>query len=178
MLSPRNCARIGALPFLLTTTHAVHAAAPPPNGAHPRLWLDPATRASLKSDGAKSAVAKGAVRCSAARENPDEYSTGGWQGFEFVTTLSGCLLSWEATSNANDLATAIKYFRVLLDDYQTVGDGAGGDSVVTHDTGYAMRTFAPYSAVAYDWLYDAPSMTEDLRAHARARFDKWVSYYA
>jgi hypothetical protein len=87
---------------------------------------------------------------------------GGWQGFEFVLTLSGCLASWAATNDADDLETAIKYWNVLLDDYSTVGDGAGGDDVVTHDTGYAMRTFAPYSALAYDWLHDAPSMTEEL----------------
>jgi len=41
----------------------------------------------------------------------------------------------------------VKYWSVLLDDYQNVGDGLGGDSVVTHDTGYAMRTFAPFSAL-------------------------------
>lgn len=103
---------------------------------------------------------------------------GGWQGFEFVTTLSGCLVSYAATGSADDLSTAIKYWNVLLDDYQTVGDGAGGDDVVTHDTGYAMRTFAPYSALAYDWLHDAPGVTESLRAHARARFDAWMSFYS
>lgn len=103
---------------------------------------------------------------------------GGWQGFEFVTTLSGCLVSWAATGSADDLGTAIKYWTVLLDDYQKVGDGAGGDDVVTHDTGYAIRTFAPYSALAYDWLHDAPGVTETLRAHARARFDAWMSFYS
>jgi hypothetical protein len=103
---------------------------------------------------------------------------GGWQGFEFVTTLSACLTSWVASGGENDRDTAIKYWRVLLDDYQSVGAGAGGDDVVTHDTGYAMRTFAPYSALAYDWLHDAPGVTEELRAHARARFDAWSTYYS
>jgi hypothetical protein len=83
-----------------------------------------------------------------------------------------------ATSGDKDLDTAIKYWKVLLDDYQQVGDGLGGDSVVTHDTGYAMRTFAPYSALAYDWLHDAPGVTEELRAHARARFHAWSTYYS
>lgn len=113
-----------------------------------------------------------------ARQEPGEYSEGGWQGFEFVTTLSSCLTSWVATGDENDRDTAIKYWRVLLDDYQTVGDGLGGDDVVTHDTGYAMRTFAPYSALAYDWLHDAPGVTEELRAHARARFHAWTTYYS
>jgi MYXO-CTERM domain-containing protein len=151
-----------------------------PSGAHPRLWLDAATKQGLSAQVgiANSPVTRGAARCSAARNNPSDYDDGGWQGFEFVTTLSGCLVSWEASGNTDDLATAFQYFNVLLDDYQTVGDGAGGDNVVSHDSGYAMRTFAPYSAIAYDWLHDAPGMTEELRAHARARFNAWVTYYS
>ncbi|HEY2405462.1 MAG TPA: hypothetical protein VGI10_05655 [Polyangiaceae bacterium] len=131
---------------------------------------------SQTSDAA-SGVARGAARCAAARTDPASYATGGWQGFEFLTTLSGCLASWVASNDADDLATAIKYWNVLLDDYQTVGDAQGGDTVVTHDTGYAMRTFAPYSALAYDWLHDAPGVTETLRAHARERFAAWLDYY-
>jgi hypothetical protein len=154
-------------------------AQPAPTGAHPRIWLDAATRSGLQAQAssASSAVARGAARCAAARTDPGSYSVGGWQGFEFVTTLSGCLASWAASGSADDLGTAIKYWNVLLDDYQTVGDAQGGDSVVTHDTGYAMRTFAPFSALAYDWLHDAPGVTEALRAHARARFDAWLTYY-
>jgi hypothetical protein len=142
--------------------------------------LDSETLSGLSAQvGVKgSAVERGAARCAAARSNPSDYADGGWQGFEFVTTLSGCLVSWAASGGADDLKTAIKYWNVLLDDYSTVGDGAGGDDVVTHDTGYAMRTFAPYSALAYDWLHDAPGVSETLRAHARERFDAWVTYYA
>jgi hypothetical protein len=123
-------------------------------------------------------VSRATARCNAARQNPSEYEEGGWQGFEFVTTLSACLTSWVASGDTNDRDTAIKYWQVLLDDYQQVGDGLGGDDVVTHDTGYAMRTFAPYSALAYDWLHDAPGVTEELRAHARARFHAWSTYYS
>ncbi|HEX7670109.1 MAG TPA: hypothetical protein VF395_11020, partial [Polyangiaceae bacterium] len=169
-----------ALPLLAMAFANDVAAQPAPAGAHPRIWLDASTVAGLKAQSplGNGPVARGAARCSAARTNPAEYSMGGWQGFEFVTTLSGCLVSWKASGNTDDLATALKYWNVLLDDYQTVGDGAGGDTVVTHDTGYAMRTFAPYSAIAYDWLHDAPGVTEGLRAHARARFDAWVSFYS
>ncbi len=163
--------------FLCSISHAAVAA---PSGPHPRLWLDAETLSGLSAQvGVKgSAVERGAARCAAARTDPSEYADGGWQGFEFVTTLSGCLVSWEASGSADDLETAIKYWNVLLDDYATVGDGDGGDAVITHDTGYAMRTFAPYSALAYDWLHDAPGVTETLRAHARERFDAWVTAYA
>jgi hypothetical protein len=159
---------------------SIASAQPAPSGAHPRIWLDAATRSGMQAQMAvaNSPVKRAAARCSAAHSDPSEYAVGGWQGFEFVTTLSSCLASYVASGSADDLATAIKYWNVLLDDYQTVGDGLGGDSVVTHDTGYAMRTFAPYSALAYDWLHDAPGVTEALRAHARARFDAWSTYYS
>jgi hypothetical protein len=151
-----------------------------PSGAHPRLWLDSQTKQGLSAQvgSANSPVERGAARCRAARENPSDYADGGWQGFEFETTLSGCLVSWAASGNTDDLGTALKYFSVLLDDYQKVDDGAGGDDVVSHDSGYAMRTFAPYSAIAYDWLHDAPGMTDELRAHALERFNAWETYYA
>ena len=109
------------LPFLLALTPTqAWAAQPAPSGAHPRIWLDATTVSGLKAQPAtgKGPVARGAARCTAARTNPGEYATGGWQGFEFVTTLSGCLASWKATGNTDDLATAIKYWNVLLDDYQ------------------------------------------------------------
>jgi hypothetical protein len=156
------------------------AAQPAPSGEHPRIWLDSATRSGLQAQAATPGgpVERAAKRCGAARQNPSEYSMGGWQGFEFVTTLSACLTSWVASGDTNDRDTAIKYWQVLLDDYQEVGDGLGGDDVVTHDTGYAMRTFAPYSALAYDWLHDAPGVTEELRAHARSRFHAWFTYYS
>jgi hypothetical protein len=175
--SPRCLLQL-LLPFASLTTAGLATAAP--SGPHPRLWLDTETRAGLaaQADVAGSPVARGAARCEAAQNDPSDYDVGGWQGFEFVTTLSGCLVSWAATGSAAHLETAIKYWNVLLDDYQTVGDGAGGDDVVTHDTGYAMRTFAPYSAIAYDWLHDAPGVTEELRAHARARFAAWIDYYS
>lgn len=165
-----------ACALVTTVCTAVLAA---PSGPHPRLWLDTETKQGLKAQASVtgSPVARGAARCTSARTDPSEYADGGWQGFEFALTLSGCLGSWVATGNSDDLQTAIKYWTVLLDDYSTVGDGAGGDDVVTHDTGYAMRTFAPYAAIAYDWLHDAPGVTEAMRAHARERFDAWVTYY-
>lgn len=168
------------LSLLFAPLAVATAATAAPTGAHPRLWLNDETRDGLVSQAgvANSPVSRGAARCAAARNDPSDYDAGGWQGFEFVTTLSGCLVAWAATGSAEDLETALKYWIVLLDDYQTVGDGAGGDDVVTHDTGYAMRTFAPYSAIAYDWLHDAPGVTENLRQHARDRFAAWIDYYS
>jgi hypothetical protein len=166
-----------ALPLVITTRVAAQNA---PSGPHPRIWLDPATRTGMQAqvNPTSEPMRRAMTRCAQAHAQPSEYATGGWQGFEFVITLSSCLAVYAGTGGQDALTTAIKYWNVLLDDYQEVGDGQGGDSVVTHDTGYAMRTFAPYSALAYDWLHDAPGVTESLRAHARQRFDAWSTYYS
>ena len=143
---------LGSTALLALSAPVDAAAQPAPSAAHPRIWLDAATRSAIQAQTAvaNGPVARASARCAAARERPSEYAVGGWQGFEFVTTLSSCLTAYVAANRADDLATAIKYWNVLLDDYQQVGDGLGGDDVVTHDTGYAMRTFAPFSALAYD----------------------------
>jgi hypothetical protein len=180
MINATRALWLAATSLLGVTVTSVANAQPAPSTTHPRIWLDASTRNGLQAQATAKAgpVARAMARCVAAQETPDEYSQGGWQGFEFVTTLSSCLTAYVAAGRPVDLTTAIKYWRVLLDDYQQVGDGKGGDDVVTHDTGYAMRTFAPYSALAYDWLHDAPGVTEELRAHARARFDAWSTYYS
>lgn len=166
---------------LLGLSSALPARAQPAAfGPHPRIWLDAATHRAIQAQAnvPNGPVARAQRRCAAAQQNPAEYSEGGWQGFEFVLTLSACLTSYVATGDGGASSTSIKYWQVLLDDYRNVGDGLGGDGVVAHDDGYAMRTFAPFSALAYDWLHDAPGVTEELRAHARARFDAWSTYYA
>ena len=118
-------ALLAGLGLLGVSVVSVAEAQPAPSGAHPRIWLDAATRSGVEAQAgvAGSPVARGATRCAAARADPSGYAAGGWQGFEFVTTLSGCLVSWVASGEADDLATAIKYWNVLLDDYQTVEIG-------------------------------------------------------
>jgi len=169
--------KLACAAVLLVTSPALAQSAP--SGPHPRLWLDAATLAGMSAEAQvpDGPVSRARARCQAARTNPGEYSSGGWQGFEFVTTLSSCLVAWKTSKDSDDLATAIKYWKVLLDDYHEVGDGAGGDDVVSHDSGYAMRTFAPYSALAYDWLHDAPGVDAALLSHARDRFAAWMTWY-
>jgi hypothetical protein len=58
-----------------------------------------------------------------------------------------------------------------------VGDDVVAPLAVAHDTGYGMRFFGAYAALAYDWLYDAPGVDDALRAHARARFGAWTTWY-
>ena len=58
-----------------------------------------------------------------------------------------CALTWRLTKDATAAATGLVLFNALLDDYTSVGDGAGGDGAVQHDSGYDIRIFAPYAAL-------------------------------
>lgn len=154
-------------------------APPPPGGPHPRLFLDDATVAALRAAAARpgSAVARAIELCDDIRANPGDHADGGFQGLYFAESFGACAIAFIATDDAAYRTEAVRYFRVLLEDYQTVGDGAGGDDVVQHDSGYAMRAFGPYAAIAYDWFHDAPGVDGDLRALARRRFKAWTDWY-
>src|SRR5262245_31370595 len=106
---PRTVVLASVTVVALSLAHSAHAQ-PAPNGKHPRIWLNDATRAGLQAQAAVagSPVARAAARCAAAQQDPSEYAVGGWQGFEFVTTLSACLTSWVASGGENDRDTAIK----------------------------------------------------------------------
>jgi MYXO-CTERM domain-containing protein len=156
-----------------------HAAPPEPSRAHPRLFLDTDTVTRLKALASRpgSAVARAVTRCNDVIANPGRYATGGTQGFDFHFPFGACAISWIATENPQAGAAAVKYFRAFVDDKMMVGDGAGGDTAVRSDFGFAMRAYGPYTAIAYDWLHDAPGVDETLRARARQRFKAWTDWY-
>ncbi|MCE9574519.1 MAG: hypothetical protein K8W52_15330 [Deltaproteobacteria bacterium] len=158
-----------------STAHASSA----PTGAHPRLFLDTDTVTAMKAaattDGGP--VARALAMCDDVIARPAQYTSGGYQGFNFADSMQACLIAYVVRGDAADAAAAVKYWKALLDDYTTLGDGAGGDNVVQHDGGYAMRVFGPNAAIAYDWLHDAPGVDDSLRAHARARFKAWTDWY-
>ncbi len=155
------------------------AAPPVPSGAHPRIWLDGETLAHLRAEAKRpqSATARAIAGCDRVRREPSRHLVDQYQGFTFSEHLQNCALAWQVTGKKEYAETALVYFQALLDDYKKVGAGDGGDDVVRHDSGYAVRMFGPNAALGYDWLYDAPGMTEALRAHARARFGAWMDWY-
>jgi Heparinase II/III-like protein len=101
----------------------------------------------------------------------------GYQGFEWADALASSALLWHATSDPRYATAALRYLNALLDDRLVLGDGKGGADVITHDSGYGMRTFGAYSALGYDWLRNAPGMTDALRAHVRERLGQWIAWY-
>ncbi|HLK35607.1 MAG TPA: heparinase II/III family protein [Polyangiaceae bacterium] len=102
----------------------------------------------------------------------------GYQGFAWTDAMADTSLVWLATGDERYGRSAVRYLNALLDDRFGVGDGKGGQDVVTHDSGYGMRTFGAYAALGYDWLRDAPGMDRALKAHVLERLDQWLSWYA
>jgi MYXO-CTERM domain-containing protein len=164
---------------LLATLASIATAHAQPSGTHPRLWLDPPTLTELKARAMDddSQVSRAIEACDGAIANPGNYTNGQYQGFAWAHILGACALAWQVTEDADYATAALRYFEALLDDVQVIDDNGGGDDVICNDSGFSMRTYAPYAAIGYDWLHDAPGMTETLRAHARARFKAWTDNY-
>jgi hypothetical protein len=154
-------------------------AQPEPGGPHPRLFLDAATDEALRTLAKQrgSSVARAVGGCDAVAGARGQHDRDSYMGFDWARSVQTCLIAWKVTGSEKHAATALRYFRALLDDRQQVGDGLGGDRSAARDDGYAIRAHGPYSALAYDWLHDHPLMDEATRARARRRFTAWTDWY-
>ena len=156
-----------------------HAGVAVPSGAHPRIVLDDALKATWKkaAKDPTSVVSRMISKCDVIGKDPKEYDHDVYMSFTWATSIQNCLVAWVVTDKAVYANTAIRYFTAILDDRQELGDGKGGDESIRRDSGYPMRVMGPYSALAYDWLYDYPGMTPALKARARSRWKVWTDWY-
>ena len=154
------------------------AAPAPPHGGHPRLFLTAPTMSALKAKVASpgSAAARVVEHCKSTLAKPSDFQRNDNWEWSFVT--ASCAMAYQLTGDPAMAAQGIKFWNALMDDYESLGDGAGGDTVIQHDGGYYIREHGPYAALAYDWLHDAPGVDDALRAKARGRFKAWVDWYA
>ncbi len=152
---------------------------PEPRDAHPRLFAEPGVAESLAELGRERGtfVNRTIERCRVIGAEPQRFQTDGYMGLDWAQYLQACLIAYRATGNERFGATALVYFKALIDDLKNVGDGAGGDAAARRDSGFAMRALGPNSALAYDWLHDFPGVDEPLRARARQRFKAWTDWY-
>ena len=177
-LSTRISIFAGMGGLLGTASFDAFAAPAAPSGPHPRIFLTKATTDAMKAKvtDSSSAVAAVIANCATFASKPAREVNG--DDFSWSFGAVSCALAWQLTGDANAASTGLTLFNALLDDYNTIGDGAGGDTAVTHDAGYDIRVFGPYAALVYDWMHDAPGVDATLRAHAQARFKAWLDWYA
>jgi uncharacterized protein (TIGR03382 family) len=142
------------------------------------MLLDATLRATWKTQAkeARGPVVGAIALCTDAHDTK-EHDRALYQGAEWAKVLQACLVAWAATDSPDHAATALKYFTALLDDLDVIGDKLGGNQAASRDNGYAIRNLGPYTALAYDWLHDAPGMTPKLREHARQRWAAWLTWY-
>ena len=144
-------------------------------GSH-RLLLDEPALARLRDSAQRHSQAflYAEARANEALGKP---LASGYQGFEWADAVAGLSLLWHATGEPRYALGAVQYLNALLDDRLVVGDHQGGADVVQHDSGYGIRTFGAYSALAYDWLRGAPGMDDALRARVLTRLEQWLGWY-
>lgn len=160
-----------------TPRRAIPADDLPKNSDRPRLILtrERLERARMGALGGSKIFRDIESECSRARLDPRR---SGYEGWDWGHLVARCAMAWRITGKAEHAQTALIYLGALLDDRAEVGDGKGGDAVVRHDHGYPIRTHAFYSALAYDWLHDAPGMTSELRTKIVDRLDTWLDWYS
>jgi len=161
--------RFAAVLLALTATVA---AAPVP---HPRILLDAKLRAEWKRQAASPGPVHGAIALCDDARTTKEHDKAVYQGSEWSKILQACLVAWAATDKPDHAKTAIRFMTALLDDLDDIGDHKGGDEAARRDSGYAIRNLGPYTALAYDWLYD--QLPAELRERAPKRFAAWLEWF-
>lgn len=148
----------------------------PSETAHPRILLDPDTLARIRKAAETGTPAWKRVDIECKRYSKNIIG-GGYQAFQWTEAIANLSLCWHATGEEFFARRALVYVEALLDDRHDVGDGKGGDAMVQSDSGYAIRSYAVYAALAYDWLHDAPGMTPELRQKIIDRLRVWIPWY-
>jgi len=148
----------------------------PVSSSRHRIVLDQPALERLRASAKRDSAAWKAVqaRCDSAAGAP---IASGYQGFEWADAVANTSLAWHATGDPRYASAALRYLRALLEDRFVIGDRKGGGDVVTHDSGYGIRTFGAYAALGYDWLRNAPEMDAALRALVLERLGQWLAWY-
>lgn len=186
---------------LLGVGHAQAADAPVPSGAHPRLFMTADDLATFTANAQSSSTVTASIiaKCQDTIANPTSYTMrNGADSDVWPGAAMSCALAYLVTQKQQYLTQALTYWQTALNDDQTMGDNLGcvaGVSTnwqswnlsppappvlitITHDTGYSLRWYGPYLSLTYDWLYNAPGVSESLRAQTRTCLTNWMDYYS
>ena len=178
--NPLYIQRLPALFFLLVSLY-LSPAFSAVNNAHPRIWLDNSTISRLQSAVAANTPEWQSLKqwCdSHIGDNMRDY----YQGVDWQKYMLNYALAYRATGNADYAKEAIIYLRALTYDAGggygsgTIGNGDGGASSITHDSGYGARSYGMSLPVGRDWLDGAPGLTSELIRDINTRMDQWITW--
>jgi hypothetical protein len=163
------------------------AATAAPHGPHPRIALTPSVKAALASQVGQNGSAAHAVIEACRQANTARGASSGYQGADWATGASACALAWQLTHDHDAAARGVMLWHALLEDVATIGDGRAcvpgaspkqARASIQRDDGYAIRFIGLHTALAYDWLHDAPGVDEALRRQSRSCFGAWIDWYS
>ena len=164
---------------------ATSAAAPGPLRGHPRIFLDAATLARLRSRARAGDPAWLALRarCDAYRAGAVQWPDGeqypssggigaGYQGDGYYPALLDVGLCYEVALGI-DPARASRYGRVGAAVLEHMSASVGPHAPNTlRDSGYGVRYYGSGMSIGYDWLH--PALSAELRARVAAAIQRWL----
>jgi hypothetical protein len=132
-----RCGIAFALASILSAVQVHAVAAQSVDASEPRIVLSKQVRSAFQKAATRrdSVIAGNIATCDFIIATPEEYKRSGYMGTEWGKALQNCLLAWAGTGKSKYADAALTYFNALLDDEKQVGDGAGGDSAITRDSG-------------------------------------------
>ncbi|HEU4669266.1 MAG TPA: hypothetical protein VFR91_01040 [Dyella sp.] len=166
------------------------ATAPTITATHPRMILDAATLATLRSRAAANTAEWQALKatCDSYIGGTVEYPTGnaypdkpnlgsGYQGEDYLPALLAEAMCYQVlrTTNASQAATyGAKAVDILVKMSSPFGSGGQGTDPCT-DSGYGIRFYGVGFGLGYDWLYDLLSASQRSQVYttANAWLTKW-----
>lgn len=152
---------------------------------HPRIFLDPATLARLRSRARAGDPAWQALRARCDEYRPDlvqwpdgdNYPDGGgigagYQGDGYFPALLDVGLCYRIAQSV-DPGRAAQYGAVGASVLEHMSALSGPHAPNTlRDSGYGVRFYASGMAIGYDWLY--PALSAGLRAGVTAAVERWI----
>jgi hypothetical protein len=151
---------------------------------HPRIWVTPATAASLNTRAAANDPAWLRLRneCDAyvamPIQFPDEEQVGGtinggYQYNDYLPPSETLALGYVATKTADPVRAAryaAKERELLLKLSDPVHHGRP-----TTDSGYSIRSYVPALALGYDWIF--ATLSDSDRAQIYTEINRWIESY-
>lgn len=151
------------------------------NAAHPRIWLDAAAMSRLQAN-----VQANTPEWQKLKSWCDDHIGNNmrdyYQGLDWQRYMLNYALAYRATGNQAYAKEAVIYLRALTYDagggYGSgrIGNGDGGASSITHDSGYGARSYGMSLPVGRDWLDGADDLTNTLIRDINTRMDEWITW--
>jgi len=164
---------VGMALAVLFTAIAPAQATPLP---HPRIWINSAILTRMQTARTNN-TAEWQTLQNYCDSHLGQNMQGGYNFLDWYAAVMNYSLAYRVSGNASYGSEGVKYLTALLRDKTNVGDGLGGATAITTDSGYVARSLGTGVAVGRDWLDGASGLTSSLINECAARLNDWITWY-